>query len=180
MIELEAGFDCSVCRQRHATLPLSFCCEAPGPVAAIPAWQRKERVVLTADQCVIDNTYCYLRGRIVIPILDCDLPFVWGVWAQVSGKHFYGDYKRWHSEGRERGASFPGRLANDLARFGSPAGAALEVQTQPVGRRPHFLVSSERSPLGREQRLGITLARAEEIATLLLHPSQPAAQASSV
>jgi hypothetical protein len=170
MIELKTGFHCSVCGQRHAILPLSFRCKAPLAVSAIPDWQIESRVAITPEQCVIDNTHFYLRGRIVVPIRDCENPFVWGVWAQVSIKNFYCVDKRWQTRGRENEPPFEGRLANDLSLFGNPPGLPLEIYTQAVGRRPHFLVDS-RYPLGREQRNGITLARAEEIAATLLHPA---------
>src|ERR1700742_2816637 len=111
MIELETGFDCRICRQRHAKLPLSFCCQAPMAVTAIPEWQLESRVVITAEQCVIDDTHFYLRGRIVIPIHGCDAPFVWGVWAQVSAKNFYCAYKKWNEPARELEPPFAGRLA---------------------------------------------------------------------
>ena len=170
MIELATGFFCRICRERHATLPLSFSCKAPLAVTVIPEWQIDSRVVITPEQCAIDNAHFYLRGRIVVPIRGCDQSFVWGVWAQVSAADFYRSYKGWSTVGRENEPAFMGRLANDLLRFGAPAGIELEIQTQVVGRRPHFFVRSGRHLLGREQRDGITLARAEEVAALLLHP----------
>jgi hypothetical protein len=138
-------------------------------VAAIPEWQMESRVVITAEQCVIDDTHFYVRGRIVIPIHGCHAPFVWGVWAQVSAKSFYCAYKRWNEPERELEPPFAGRLANDLSAFGAPAGLPLEVHTQPVGRRPHFVVHSDTYSIGKEQRHGITMARAEELAAFLLH-----------
>jgi hypothetical protein len=138
-------------------------------VTAIPEWQMESRVVITPEQCVIDDTHFYLRGRIVIPIHGCPEPFVWGVWAQVSAKNFYCAYKRWNAPDREHEPPYLGRLANDLSSFGAPAGLPLEVHTQPVGRRPHFVVHSDTSLVAKEQRQGITLARAEELAALMLH-----------
>ncbi|MGC2402769.1 MAG: DUF2199 domain-containing protein [Acidobacteriaceae bacterium] len=171
MIKLKTGFYCRICRQRHSTLPLSFSCKAPLAVTAIPTRQVDSRVVITPEQCVIDDRHFFLRGRIVVPIRGCDKPFVWGVWAQVSAKNFYCSYKGWSTAGRENEPPFEGRLANDLFFFGGPPGLALEVHTQAVGRRPHFVVSSTSHAIGREQREGITLARAEEIAASLLHPT---------
>jgi hypothetical protein len=169
MIELKTGFDCRVCGQRHSTLPLSFSYWAPLAVAAIPPGQINKRVVITPEQCVIDDLHFYLRGRMLVPIHGCEESFVWGVWAQVSTKNFYGAYKHWSTPGREHDPTFKGRLANDLSIFGNPAGIPLEVHTQAVGRRPHFVVSSTSYPIGRDQRMGITLDRAEEIAATLLH-----------
>jgi hypothetical protein len=158
-----------VCGEWHATLPLSFSVKAPAAVAGIPAWQMKRRVVMTPDQCVIDGTHFYLRGRVVVPVHDCAEMFVWGVWAQVSARSFYRAQQLWSTEGREAEPAFEGRMATELGFFGGTLGLEVDVQTQRVGRRPHFRARSERHPLGREQREGITLARVEEIAAVHLH-----------
>jgi hypothetical protein len=183
MAELKTGFDCRVCGQRHATLPLSFSVKAPLAATAVPREQIDSRVVITADQCVIDDMHYYLRGRIVIPIHDCHEPFVWGVWAQVSVKDFYRSDLAWNTPGRENEPPFAGTLANDLSLFGCPAGIALDVHTQIVGRRPHLTIRSDKSPLAKEQREGITLDRVKEIASTLLHvttaTAQPAARPST-
>ena len=169
MAELATGFQCRTCGQQHATLPLSFSTKAPLPVSAIPSWQIERRVVITPDMCVIDGVHFYLRGRIVVPVHDCPEPFIWGVWAQVSSKNFYRTHQLWSSPGREKEPPFEGILATDLPLFGNTLGIEVDVQTQVVGRRPHFTIRSARHPLGREQRKGITLAQVEEIAAALLH-----------
>ena len=167
--ELATGFHCRICGLHHDVLPLSFSAKAPHTVSAILAWQWEQRVVITRDQCVIDGKHFYLRGRIVVPIHDCREPYIWGVWAQVSAKSFYGTHRLWNVAGRERVPPFAGRLASHLPLFGNTLGLHLGVQTQVVGRRPHFTIHSAAHPLGAEQRRGITLARAQEIAALLLH-----------
>jgi hypothetical protein len=167
--ELMTGFDCRVCGEHHASLPLSFSVKAPHAVQAVPASQFAERVVITPDQCVIDGTHFYLRGRIVVPMHDFEEPFIWGVWAQVGAKDFYRMHKLWTASGREAEPAFEGRLASDLSLFARTLGLAVEVQTQPVGRRPHLLVRDAQHPLGAQQRKGLTIAEATEIAALLLH-----------
>jgi hypothetical protein len=66
--ELSTGFDCRVCGLHHAVLPLSFSVTFPLAAGAVPKDEVDERVVITADLCVIDDEYYYVRGRFAIPI----------------------------------------------------------------------------------------------------------------
>ncbi len=171
MNELGTGFVCRSCGKFHDTLPLSFSVKAPLAAAAIPPDELEQRVVITRDQCVIDGATFYLRGRIVVPILGLKEPFVWGVWAEISPKNFLRTQDLWKTPGRESEPPYEGWLDTDLPPYGSTVNLPVMVQTQIVGRRPHFTVLSEEHPLGQEQRAGIPLSRVEEIAALLLHPS---------
>jgi hypothetical protein len=124
----------------------------------------EERVVLTRDQCVIDGKAFFLRGRIVVPVLGLEEPFIWGVWAEISPRNFIRAHELWNRQGRELDPPFPGWLDTDLTSFGSTVNLEVNVRTQIVGRRPHFEVVSEEHLLGREQRDGISIARVQEIA----------------
>jgi hypothetical protein len=169
MAELLSGFDCRICGKHHSTLPLSFSVKAPLAATRIPHEEIESRVVLNADQCVIDGKEFFLRGRIVVPIADIAEPFIWGVWAEVGPKDFIRTQKLWKMDGREFEPTFRGWLDTDLPLFEATVNLEVRVQTQVVGRRPHFEIVSELHSLGREQRVGITLLRAQEIAESLLH-----------
>ncbi len=54
----------------------------------IPAAQRKRRVRLEADTCVIDDRRFFVRGCLEIPVRRSRTPFVWGVWVSVSRTSF--------------------------------------------------------------------------------------------
>ena len=73
------------------------------------------RVVLTADQCVIDGSEFFLRGRIVVPVVDLAEPFIWGVWAEVSPKDFIRTQALWNLQGRESEPPYRGWLDTDLS-----------------------------------------------------------------
>jgi hypothetical protein len=172
MAELLAGFQCRACGQFHDVLPLSFSVKAPLAVTRIPLEEIEQRVVITKDQCVIDGTKFFLRGRIVVPIIDLDEPFIWGVWAEISPKTFIRTQEQWNTEGREFTPPDPGWLDTELPLYGNTINLEVDVYTQVVGRRPHFTVIAEDNPLAIEQRTGITLARVEDIAATVLHPQQ--------
>jgi hypothetical protein len=167
--ELLTGFDCTVCNQHHDVLPLSFSIKAPAAALAIPAEELEQRVVLTADQCVIDGRDFYLRARIPVPIHGLDEPFIWGVWVEVSPKDFLRTNELWTTPGRENEPAFPGWLSTELFLYSNTLGLPLSVQTQVVGRRPHLTIIDENHPLAVEQSKGITLERAQQIAEQMLH-----------
>jgi hypothetical protein len=166
--ELLSGFVCSVCGERHE-LSLSYSVKAPMAAAAVPMEELEQRIVFTPDQCVIDGRDFYLRGRILVLVIGVEEPFVWGVWAEVSPVNFVRTNELWTVEGREAEAAFPGWLNTQLPVFGDTFNLELSVQTQRVGKRPHFTVVDEEHPLAVEQRDGITVRRVEEIAERMLH-----------
>jgi hypothetical protein len=170
--ELRSGFACTECGQWHDDLPLQYSFKAPLAITEIPLDQREQRVVITPDQCVIDNRNFYLRGRILLPIVGRNDPFVWGVWAEVSPKNFIRVNQLWHTPGRENEPPFSGWLNSDIFLFGSTINLEVDVHTQPVGQRPQFTLSDPTHPFGIEQRAGITLERAQEIAEMILHRPQ--------
>jgi hypothetical protein len=168
--ELSCGFDCTICGEHHEVLPLSFSIKAPKAALAIPADEWEQRVVITADQCVVDGKTFFLRGRIPVPVIGLEEPFIWGIWAEVSPKDFIRTIELWKVEGREAQQPFPGWIDSEIPIFGDTINLEVDVWTQPVGRRPHFLMADQDHPLALEQRHGITMRRAEEIAEQMLHP----------
>ncbi|WP_353073153.1 DUF2199 domain-containing protein [Tunturiibacter gelidoferens] len=168
-IKSESGFGCSVCGEHHV-LSLSYSVKAPLAVGAIAVEELDQRVVITPDQCVVDGKDFYLRGRILVPVIGLEEPFVWGIWAEVSPKNFVRTNELWAVEGREKEAPFPGWLNSQLPVFGDTYNLEVSVQTQPVGQRPYFTVVDQDHPLAEEQRDGITMERVEEIAVRMLHP----------
>lgn len=164
----EQEFGCRVCGERHV-LPIKYSVKAPLAVMAIPRDEWNERVVITPDQCVIDGRDFYLRGRILVPVIGLEEPFVWGVWAEVSPKSFLRTHELWSTPGRENEPPFPGWLNTELPLYGDTINLEVNVQTQVVGWRPQFTVVDQEHPLAVEQREGITLERVEEIAERMLH-----------
>jgi hypothetical protein len=164
MSELANRFFCQSCEKWHETLPLSFSVKAPLAATRVPAAELEKRIVITRDQCVIDGKTFFLRGRVVVPVIGLEEPFIWGVWAEVSPKSFIRSHDLWNQQRRELEPPYRGWLDTDLPLYGATLNLEVDVRTQIVGRRPRFDVVSEEHPLGVEQRIGITLARVQEIA----------------
>jgi hypothetical protein len=164
----EVKFECRVCGEHHI-LPIKYSVKAPMAVIAIPQEEWDARLVITPEQCVIDNKDFYLRGRILVPVVGIETPFVWGVWAEVSPKSFLRTHEMWNTPGRENEPAFPGWLNTELPLFGDTFNLVVNIHTQPVGQRPQFTVADPEHPLAIEQREGITLERVQEIAIKMLH-----------
>jgi hypothetical protein len=171
--EAPQDFLCRICGERHI-ISTSYSIKVPAAALAVPKDEVDTRVVITPDQCVIDNRDFYIRGRIPIPIHgpagDLDEPFIWGVWAEISPKNFIRTFELWDTPGREAEPPFPGYLNSEITVYGPTINLEVDIHTQVVGRRPHFFIKDPDHPLAREQREGISLERLEEIAIQILHP----------
>ena len=185
------GFLCSVCGQIHPPAPTSYSIRAPDAYIAIPDEERASRAQISAEQCILDERQFFLRGRIVLPILDqqnqpapelldprsgpapeirLEAPyFAYGCWVEVSPKNFFRAHELWKTTGRENEPPFPGYLANELHHYPRTLGLEVLVATQPVGRRPHLTVLDQTHPLAQEQATGITAERIQRIAEQILH-----------
>jgi hypothetical protein len=119
---------------------------------------------------VIDDEY-YLRGVIELPILGLDEVFLWSAWARVWQEDYEDFADHYHDEGRETTTGpYKGRLGNNLMGYDpTTLNLRCSIKVQRVGVRPLFIVDEPEHPLALEQRNGITLQRAQQIASLLYH-----------
>ena len=167
------GFTCATCGKFHDELPLSFGPRAPDAWGGVPEHERSKRTELSSDQCVIDRKHFFVLGRIVIPITDHPDPFVWLAWVSLSEGCFIRTQELWGTEGREKEQPYFGWLSNSLPYEPSTLHLKTLVHTQPVGQRPLIELEPTDHPLALEQRHGITLHRAQQIAEQLLHENAP-------
>jgi hypothetical protein len=162
-------FLCSCCGESHGGLPSGY-----GTLA--PAYWRDELAsdptsLLADEQCVIEGKYFFLRARLILPVLDADERFEWGVWVSVSKKNYHRAGEMWGNPDRVAEPPYFGWLATDLPVY-EPATLNLKTQfhTQAVGIRPTVELQATDHPLVLEQHTGITVARIQAIAERLLHP----------
>ena len=144
--------------------------------SAAPAYWREdlgddERSVLEDEICIVSAQHYFVRARLLIPVVDADDTFEWGVWVSLSRDNFRRMAEVWSTPGREREPAYFGWLSTDLPTY--PVGTLnlkTEVHTQKVGTRPHVVLEPTDHPLAVEQRTGITVRRVQEIAEMVLHP----------
>jgi hypothetical protein len=130
-----------------------------------------ERSVLEAETCIIQAQHYFVRARLVIPVLDAEEDFEWGVWVSLSKDNFGRILDLWTAQGREQEPAYFGWLSTQLPPYPTETlNLKTEVHTERVGARPHVVVEPTDHPLAVEQRGGITTERVREIAEKLLHP----------
>lgn len=168
-----AGFTCTTCGQFHDQLPLCFGPSAPAAWFSLPKGEREARAQLSSDQCIIDSNQFFVLGRILVPINDYTEPFIWLAWVSLSEQNFRRASELWDKVGRERESACFGWLQSALPYEPSTLGLKAMVHTQPVGTRPTIELEPTDHPLSVEQRNGITLHRAQQIAEHLLHENAP-------
>jgi hypothetical protein len=165
------GYQCSTCGEFHPGLPFSYGSTAPVPYYDIPEAEREERVLLSSDQCVIDDEHFFIMGRLEIPVHDADDGvFSWNVWVSLSKENFERASDLWETSGRENQPPYFGWLSTSLPCYEVDTFLLkTNIHTRKVGERPFVELEPTDHPLAIEQRTGIDLKRVQEIAECVLH-----------
>jgi hypothetical protein len=142
---------------------------APALWFMIPEAERQQRCVLSSDQCIIDDKHFFIVGNLEVPVASVEERFSWDVWVSLSEKNFARACELWQKEGRESEPPYFGWLSTALPCYPNTLSLKTMVHTREVGRRPWVELEPTDHPLAMEQREGITLARVQEIAELVLH-----------
>lgn len=167
---VDKGYHCRSCGEHHAELPLHYGAAAPAHYFLIPEAEREARVLLSSDQCVVDEEHFYIVGNLEIPVLDHGESFSWDVWVSLSRENFARAFRLWETPGRESEPPYFGWLSTELPGYPQTLLLKTHVHTREVGRRPRVELEPTDHPLAVEQRAGITWDRVREIAELVLHP----------
>jgi hypothetical protein len=142
---------------------------APALWFMIPEAEREQRCQTSTDMCIIDEKHFFVVGNLEIHVADMDERFSWDVWVSLSAQNFARACKLWEQDGRESEPPYFGWLSTALPGYPDTLNLKTMVHTREVGRRPLVELEPTDHPLAIEQREGITLARVQEIAELLLH-----------
>ena len=163
------GYFCETCGKYHDELPMDLGADAPAIYFHIPEEERESRCELNNDVCVVDEEHFFIRGCLEIPVVDCDRPFTWGVWASLSKDSFRRTFELWEQVGRESEPPYFGWLSTSLPLYPETLNLKTHVHTRPVGQRPFIELEPTDHPLAVEQHEGITMDRVKEIASQLMH-----------
>jgi hypothetical protein len=159
-------YRCVQCEKEHEGLPdLGF--DHPEPYLDVPEDQRAARTTFTPDRCTVRDDdgaeHYFVRGVILIPLLQSDDQFGIGAWVSQSRANF-----ERYAANEEMAPTF-GWLVNTMAHY--------QETTYLLKTRAHFRQGNQRPtieleptehPLAVEQRTGITLERAWEIVHVYL------------
>lgn len=170
MQPMDDVYTCSQCGDTHQGLPFAYGSPAPDFWYSIPAAERATRGALGGENCEVDHQHFFVRGIIVLPVLDSNTDFAWGVWVSLSRTSYERTLDLWRHPGRESEPPYFGWLQTRLPYQPETVNLKTLVHTRPVGERPLIQLEPTDHPLAVEQREGITLARVHEIAEQMLHP----------
>ncbi len=168
------SWTCSVCGERHEEELRDIRAGLPDVVYALRELEREERAEVSDDWCrYVDEAgvqHAYVRGVVHLPIIDSDDDFRFGVWIEVTARDFHRLGDLW-DDGDDGGASRPffGTLAYDLNLYPGTLGLRVALQLRDVRRLPGVILLGGDHELVRDQRRGITPARAEQLAESVLH-----------
>src|SRR4030095_12869330 len=102
-------------------------------------------------------------GILTRPVCDSPDTITWTVWSTLSEADFERCSKLWHTAGRESEPPYVGSLSNPIPSYATSANLKVLVHTQPLGVRPKIEVVEESHPLWRDQKHGISAARADDL-----------------
>jgi hypothetical protein len=158
------GFTCSVCGAHHDDeLPLCFISPAPVHVENVAPEQRGRRVLLSSDQCVIDDKHFFILGNLDVPIVGRNESLRWSVWSSLSKEHFDRTHELWNTPGRENEPPYFGWLSSSIPGYADTVNVKVFVHAQQVGTRPLLQVLEQDHPLYRDHVNGISWTRACEL-----------------
>ena len=164
---------CHCCGESIEWPPLDYAADPPWCEFVDSDDEFDRRVQLGRDICIIDDKTHFLRGNVLIPIVDSCQTFAWGVWCSLSAKSFHRIAEIWKDPSRAKEPPFFGWLMSELPGYAEPTRpvkASIQLQDPLVA--PVVRVTPDH-PLGQEQISGITRERIEEFARLVLGDAPP-------
>jgi hypothetical protein len=161
-------FECDTCGEQHE-IPLNMGFSMPDFVNKLLPWERTERCQISEDWCIVDESLFWIRGCLEVPIKGTDKTFSWGVWTTLGEDDFDTTMELWNDSSRVSEPPYQGSLANTLPTYTETRNLELTVQTRDVGDRPLLTSIDPDHKLSADQRDGMSMERAIELAKMILH-----------
>jgi hypothetical protein len=154
------AYRCATCGKLHHDLP-DIGSDKPDHWWGVPAKERKKRIKLTGDTCIIDDEDFFIRGVLEIPIHDYRHAFGFGVWVSQKRENFFKYLEDFDSN---RIGPFFGWLCTKISYYlVDTRQLKTMAHFRGKGIRPFIEVEPTDHPLAIDQKNGITLAKAWEI-----------------
>jgi hypothetical protein len=163
------AFSCRTCGQPHEGPPAAIGFPEPDPCLAVPGKERDRRVLLSSDQCILDDEHFFILGCLEVPIEGGSDPFVWMVWVSLSRVNFERASELWETPGRESEPPCFGWLCSRIPGYPDTRLLKCNVHTRPLGERPSIELEPTEHPLSLDQRRGVPRARLDELVERALH-----------
>ena len=163
------SFKCSCCGEMLDGPAMAWHFGAPEQWLALSELDREHNAELTSDQCIIEPEQFFIKGRIVIPVIDSAEEFSWGVWVSLSAKNYDRTGELWNDPGRVNEPPYFGWLCNSIPGYPETLHLKTNVHSREVGVRPCIELQPSDHPLAGEQRNGISMAAVRAIAERMHH-----------
>ncbi|PPD17625.1 MAG: hypothetical protein CTY18_07100 [Methylomonas sp.] len=162
------SFKCSSCDKIHEGSP-SFGFNAPDPYLQQPK-EVQDAGELTGNTCQYkdeEGEHYFIRVCLEVPIHGVSEPFLWGVWVSLSQRNFNRYLVTFDSP--DTNDCYFGWLCNYLPYY--PNTFALKTQVHPsIGNiHPSIELEQTNHPLAIDFHEGISIQKAQEIATQIMH-----------
>lgn len=159
------GFTCAVCGRFHDDELLDVRAGLPEAIYELSEEERRRRASVDpgGDFATLDGDRHFVRALIEIPLTTDDERFGWGVWILVAPAYAPAVARDW-TDPQAFGRTYPGRLATDLPAYGATIDLPGALRFRSLEELPAFELDDRSHPLALEQRLGISLERARELA----------------
>lgn len=162
-------FRCPACEKVHEGLP-AIVFDAPAHYYALEENEREARAVLTSDTCIIDGNAHYVRAVLKIGIIGETEGLEWGVWGSLSEKNFQRYNASFHGLDQSKLGPLFSWFASRLPSYSFAESLACNLVPQDDRQRPLVEFDPDDAhPLALDKRSGISLERAIEFVTPVLH-----------
>ncbi len=165
---IDQAFRCECCGKEYPAMPLCFGSDYPDYYFAVPSDERAKRVELRESLCVIDEIHFFHRGRLCIPINDCEEDLIFDVWTSISKGNFEKRMDLWEDPNRIYQAPYFGWLQTNVPTYENTLNMKTIAIECEVGLIPKIQMIDENHPLAMDQEKGIALAEAVVIVNQIL------------
>jgi hypothetical protein len=154
------SYRCVTCGKLHEDLP-DIAAAKPDHYFDVPERERKRRVKLTSDTCIIDDRDYFIRGVIEIPVHEQTQPFGFGVWVSQKKENLFKYLANFDSA---QIGPFSGWLCTRIKFYPQDTlGLKTRAHFRSGNLRPLIELEPTDHPLAVDQRDGISLTKAWEI-----------------
>jgi hypothetical protein len=168
------AFTCTCCNEIHEGSP-SYAFNAPDHYACLNEVEKASMGHLDDDLCMIkhdEGCDYFIRALLEVPIHGVEEPFLWGLWVSVSQRSFERYVETFDNP--VAGDCFFGWVCNAVPCYPAAGELASDVVVQADGQRPLLFLHQDGEndhPLIADQKQGISIAKAQQVAEFLLHAS---------
>lgn len=160
-------YRCRTCGEIHDLPPLSWSFAEPAGWGATRNRSTHLYGELFDEQAIVHgptSSGFYLRANIRIPVVDAEEVLTLTVWVSIGEDDFERAHQLWNDPRRVTEPPYFAELCNRIPGYPDTWHLPALVHTQPVGVRPVVELEPNEHPLVTDQKRGITLDRAIEIA----------------